>query len=169
MYIMESGREAQRLEAKTDLEQIRQRLKLVEVAPGMCVLDAGAGSGAIARVMCDMVSPAGEVIALERSRQRIDFISSKVSEERLRNLHPVQADLFSPPLKAESFDLVWCEFVFEYLTEPDRAARVLAELVRPGGKLVIADLDGNGMFHYPLDRKSTRLNSSHSSISYAVF
>src|SRR5438309_7231706 len=28
---------------------------------------------------------------------------------------------------------------------------------------------GNGPFFYTVDRKSTRLNSSHSSISYAVF
>lgn len=149
MYLMESDREAQRLEAKTDLKKVRERLELVQLASGMRVLDAGAGSGAIAKVMCEMVAPTGEVIALEKSRRRVEFISSRAKNERLVNLKVVQADVYSPPLQTNTFDMVWCEFVFEYLNEPARAARALAELVSPGGKLVLADLDGNGTFHYP--------------------
>ena len=149
MYLMESDREAQRLEAKTDLKQVRERLELVQLASGMRVLDAGAGSGAIARVMCEMVAPTGEVVALEKSRRRVEFISSRAKNEKLVNLQVVQADVYSPPLQTNTFDMVWCEFVFEYLNEPARAARALAELVSPGGRLVLADLDGNGTFHYP--------------------
>src|SRR5207249_6965447 len=39
--------------------------------------------------------------------------------------------------------------------------------VRALGQVV--DLDGGGRLNVQLDRKSTRLNSSHVSISYAVF
>src|SRR5207249_12183424 len=42
--------------------------------------------------------------------------------------------------------------------EDDRRQRILGELHRQAG-----------LFAQPLDRKSTRLNSSHVSISYAVF
>src|SRR2546426_2564793 len=47
----------------------------------------------------------------------------------------------------------------------DRASRGLAE---PAGKLGLLRIDGRQSFHRE-DRKSTRLNSSHLVISYAVF
>src|SRR2546422_7765166 len=39
----------------------------------------------------------------------------------------------------------------------------------PPTVMVAADLDGGARFYGQLDRKSTRLNSSHGYISYAVF
>src|SRR5689334_24636584 len=40
---------------------------------------------------------------------------------------------------------------------------------RPGRIAIVLNKNEVPDFHYPRDRKSTRLNSSHSSTSYAVF
>src|SRR3712207_7697193 len=45
---------------------------------------------------------------------------------------------------------------------------VLSVALTPDGKL-LAIGDGSGKIHLWQDRKSTRLNSSHANISYAVF
>jgi ubiquinone/menaquinone biosynthesis C-methylase UbiE len=149
-YLMESADEAVRLEAKTDPQRVRQRLELVGVRPGMRALDAGAGTGAVARVMAEMVRPGGEVIALDFSLDRTRSGSRIARQSGVQNLRFIVDDLYSPALRPQSFDFVWCEFIFEYLAEPDLALSRLAELVRHGGKLVVGDLDGNGMLHYPI-------------------
>lgn len=148
-YLMENPNEPERLEAKTDPTDVARRLELVGLRPGMVALDAGAGTGAIARVMADRVGPDGRVVALDFSAERTAWGASKARQEGAHNLHFVRGDLYAPPLTG-SFDFVWCEFVVEYLADPDRALRALIELVAPGGKLVVGDLDGNGFFHYPL-------------------
>jgi SAM-dependent methyltransferase len=148
-YLMENPNEPERLEAKTDPVEVDRRLRLVGLERGMRALDAGAGTGAIARVMADRVGPDGRVVALDFSAERTTWGANKARQEGKRNLHFVRGDLYAPPL-ADSFDFVWCEFVVEYLADPDRALRSLIQLVAPGGKLVVGDLDGNGFFHHPL-------------------
>jgi len=57
------------------------------------------------------------------------------------------------PFGADRFDLVFCRFLLEYL--PDRAD-ALAEMVRvcrPRGRVVLQDLDGQFVWHYPLDER----------------
>ena len=149
-YLMESSGEGERLEAKTDPERVRKRLELVGLAPGMRALDAGAGTGAVARVMAQMVGRRGRVMALDFSPERGEQGAIIARGEQIENLRFVVGDLKRPPFRPRSFDFVWCEFVFEYLADPDAVLEQLAELVGQGGKLVVGDLDGNGTFHYPM-------------------
>lgn len=149
-YLMESEQEAARLEAKTNSDDVRRRLNLISVEPGMRVLDAGAGSGAVARVLADLVGPQGQVVALERAAERVAFIDRKSRDAGARNITAVEGDLFDPPVEPRSFDLVWCQFVLEYLAEPALAVEALATMAKPGGRLAVADLDGNVVWHYPM-------------------
>jgi ubiquinone/menaquinone biosynthesis C-methylase UbiE len=150
MYLMENDREAERLEFKTNPDEVRRRLELVGVEPGMRVLDAGAGSGAVSRVISDLVGGDGSVVALDKSTDRAAFTAKNAALRHVSRLRVVQGDLYHLPFTSDSFDLVWCEFVFEYLHDPALAATTLARVVRPGGKLVIADLDGYAQFHHPM-------------------
>ena len=149
-YLMEDSREGSRLEAKTDREDVNRRLRFFEFRKGMRVLDAGAGTGAVARVLADLVGPTGDVTALDFSFERSAHGRHLALDRKVTNLRFLVSDLYAPALRPASFDFVWCEFVFEYLKDPDAVLRQLAQLVRSGGSLVVADLDGNGMFHYPL-------------------
>lgn len=149
-YLMESTHEAARLEAKTEPQRLRSRLELVGLRPGMRALDAGAGTGAVARVMAEMVGPTGEVIALDFSVDRTRQGSRIARKSGVENLRFIVDDLYRLALRPQSFDFVWCEFIFEYLADPDAVLSQLAGLVRKGGKLVVGDIDGNGTFHYPI-------------------
>src|SRR5690606_41473024 len=63
------------------------------------------------------------------------------------------------PFQAACFDYAWSQ---DSLLHSGDRARVLAEIdrvLKPGGEVIFTDPD----------RKSTRLNSSHVKISYAVF
>jgi len=146
---MESDDEAARLELKTNAEESRAQLLMVGLEPGMRVLDAGAGTGAVARVMASLVGPDGAVTALDQSEDRLTL--GRKQAEGIRNLRFVAGDIYDPPLSDDCFDLVFSRFVFEYLREPERALERLLRLVKPGGKLVVSDLDGQGLRHFPID------------------
>src|SRR3712207_7306210 len=55
------------------------------------------------------------------------------------------------------FDMVVCVETLEHVENPRQVLRSIRSLLRKGDKLLVRD------------RKSTRLNSSHANISYAVF
>lgn len=147
-YLMDSPHEAARLETKTKAHESLEQLQLVGLSEGMDALDAGAGTGAVARVMSDLVGTTGSVTALDQSETRI--AAGRELAAGLENIVFHQADLYDTGLPSDKFDLVWSRFVFEYLSEPERALEELVRITTPGGKVVLADLDGNGVFHYPV-------------------
>lgn len=147
MYLMESETEGMRLEKKTDVRETENQLRMTGLKPGMRALDAGAGTGAVARVMARLVGPAGAVVALDASPARLEQGEALARAEGIENLRFVQGDLLAPPLEKESFDFIWSRFVFEYLSDPDVVIDRLLELLKPGGILAVGDLDGNMIFH----------------------
>jgi ubiquinone/menaquinone biosynthesis C-methylase UbiE len=145
---MESPAEAARLEAKTDARVTRRLLRLTGLGKGTRALDAGAGTGAVAREMGRIVGPTGAVLALDGSPGRLSE-GRRLTLESSGSLEFLAGDLRRIPIRDGSFDYVWCRFVFEYLSNPGEVFDELLRLVKPGGKLVVGDLDGNGLFHYP--------------------
>lgn len=161
-YIMDSATEGNRLEGKTDPVETARQLKLVGLQPGMRALDAGAGTGAIARVMAQMVGPEGRVTAFDASERRMEQGAALAAEAGVENIQFVTGNLLEPSLPKGSFDFIWSRFVFEYLSdeEGERAIAGLIELLVPGGILAIEDIDGNMVFHDGLDAETEHaLNS----------
>jgi SAM-dependent methyltransferase len=148
-YLMENPFEVERLEAKTHDVESRQQLEMVGLGPGMKVLDAGAGTGAVARVIARRTGRRGLVVALDPSQPRLASGSELARPSDPGNLRFVAGDLYDAPLRPESFDFVWCRHVFQYLREPARALARLISLTRPGGKVVVGELDGYGLNHHP--------------------
>lgn len=146
---MESADEASRLELKTNDDESRAQLAMLGLQPGMRVLDAGAGTGAVARIMASMVGSNGHVVALDQSRQRLE--QGRELAKDIGNIEFVTGDLHDPPVDDACFDLVFSRFVFEYLRKPQEAIERLRRLLKPGGKLAVGDLDGQGLRHFPIE------------------
>jgi SAM-dependent methyltransferase len=54
----------------------------------------------------------------------------------------------SSGLPEATFDHAWARFVLEYQPDPVEFVREMARLVRPGGKVTLIDLEGNGTRHF---------------------
>jgi len=145
---MESADEAARLELKTNEDESWAQLRMVGLETGMRALDAGAGTGAVARVMASLVGPSGRVTALDQSTPRLE--RGTALAQGISNLEFVHGDIYKPPFEDGGFDFVFSRFVFEYLQKPQLALERLHRLVKPGGKLVVGDLDGQGLRHFPI-------------------
>jgi len=112
----------------------RRRLTAVGVARGWRCLEVGAGGGSIARWLCERVGTEGAVLATD-----IDL--ALLGGSRPANLEVLRHDLRREPLPEGAFDLVHARWVLHHLPEPDAVARRLTAALRPGGVLVLEELD----------------------------
>ena len=92
------------------------------------VLDAGCGTGRHTFHMAR--SGAREVVAMDLS-QAIEVAAHNNRENQ--NTHFIQADIYHPPFRPGSFDLVYSLGVLHHLPDPERGFRTLLPLVRAGG------------------------------------
>lgn len=151
-YMMEHPLEAERLELKTRRERVLLELKHLPLRPGTDVLDVGCGTGAVTRILAEIVSP-GTVLGVDFSEERLRAAEGRAREEGLDNVAFVRGDVRRLDLGPRRFDLVFSRFLFQYL--PGQAGletlASMRRLARPGGTVCVADIDGNMLYRYPLD------------------
>lgn len=147
-YLMESPHEAERLEAKTSVQAVRDELRLLALGKGMRVLDAGAGTGVVARQILPIVGEGGSVVALDASGGRLRY-GCKLARQKGAGIRFVQGEIQATPFCDEAFDLVLCRFVLEYVREPELVVRELRRVIKPNGRVALIDLDSNGLIHFP--------------------
>lgn len=161
-YLMENDRESERLRIKGDRDSTLSQLMdtgLGRLGDGCRVVDAGAGSGFVAGIMGQVLSrtyTASSLVLLDGSKERLDDARRYIGRVPRVAVRYVPANLERVPLKDDSSDYVFSRFVFEYLRDPHRVFGELLRVTRPGGKLVVGDLDYNCLTHYPLDPRLCR-------------
>ncbi|MFD5370063.1 class I SAM-dependent methyltransferase [Streptomyces sp. NPDC127103] len=107
------------------------RFRALGVGPGWRCLDVGAGTGTVSRRLLDEAGVTG-VLAVDRD---VRFLV----ERPVTGLDVIEADVTDPDFDPGRFRLVHARFVLMHLPERDRVIRRLAELVEPGGVLVLSD------------------------------
>jgi hypothetical protein len=117
---------------------------------GSTVLEVGCGVGA-QTVTLARRSPGALITAMDRSPSSLLEAERRVAEAGLRNVTFVEADLFTPPFDAASFDHLFVCFVLEHLADPAAALRTLLRLVRPGGSVTVIEGDHGSLVFHPDD------------------
>lgn len=132
-----------RLEALYRIADARRRRRLVrtalDAAPGQRILDLGCGPGFYCAELLDEVGPDGLIVGVDSSPQMLALAAQRCAGHP--NVELTEADATALPVPDASFDAALCVQVLEYM--PDVSA-VLAELhraVRPGGRIVLWDVD----------------------------
>ncbi|MFC1836275.1 class I SAM-dependent methyltransferase [Thermodesulfobacteriota bacterium] len=154
-YIMEHESEGARIRNKTDLESTRSQLMMAGLERGMHCLDVGCASGAVSVEMARLADP-GAVVGLDTSEQRLDQAEALAQEAGVSRILFRRGDAYQIPSEDDTFDFVWNRFLLEYLKDPGAAIREMKRVTKPGGTVVSADLDGNCLFHYPIEPRLER-------------
>ncbi|WP_208726366.1 methyltransferase domain-containing protein [Corallococcus terminator] len=147
MYLMESAGEARRLLEQEQSQDTRAVLRLTGLKDGDRALDAGCGPGGITELMAERVGERGHVTG-------VDVHEGRIAEAQARNRHRpqltfLQVDVRATGLPADTFDYVWSQYVFEYLPDRQVALAELIRVTRPGGRVVVSDIDGLGFQNWP--------------------
>lgn len=151
-YLMESRDEAIRLDVKTDPDSLRKQALWCGVKPGMRVLDLGCGAGKTSFLLHEMVQPAGSILGIDYSQDRIDYANKHYGGRE--GIDFLVHDLTDPLSGVGLFDIIWVRFVLEYYRrESPDIVNNLKKLLKPGGYLCLLDLDYNCLSHYELPEK----------------
>lgn len=109
-------------------------LSSIGVSGGWRCLEVGAGSGSIAKWFAEKAGPAGHALATDLTVSFMDGLARDNIEIR-------QHDLMADPLEEGTFDVAHARFVLEYIPEPEMAIQHMISAVRPGGWVVIEDIN----------------------------
>jgi ubiquinone/menaquinone biosynthesis C-methylase UbiE len=151
-YLMEDPREASRLADKVDSALWVERYlgtfladnTETGVPPNSQVLDVGCG-------------PAVLLNEVGRRRPDVRCVGVDVSLQRLSGIAPIRSlplaagDANRLPFAEASFDLIYARMVLQYLSNPSAAVAEMVRVCRPGGIVLLQDLDGQLVAHYPPD------------------
>ncbi|MCX7858328.1 MAG: class I SAM-dependent methyltransferase [Deltaproteobacteria bacterium] len=118
-------------EKKTPSESFLRTIGLSpEVVKDKLVLDAGCGSGRYSDVINRW---GGKVIAMDLS----SAVEACYENLGNRGVMVVQGDILKPPLKKESFDVVFSIGVLHHTPNTKQAFKSILTLLKPGGHIVI--------------------------------
>ncbi len=145
---MESEAEARRLAEQARALPVHGHLSSTGLRPGMKALDAGCGPGVITAIMADVVGRHGSVLGIDINEQRLEEARAHCAS--LPQCSFVHGDIRKMALASDTFDYVWCQFVIEYLAHPEGALAELIRVARPGGRVVVADVDALGLQNWPV-------------------
>ena len=150
-YLMESDEESFRLDLKTDTGAVEKQALWAGIEPGMRIADLGCGAGKTTFVLNKLVGPAGSVVGVDMSSQRIDYAQSHYSQDRIEY---VCKDIREPLNDLGKFDFAWVRFVLEYYRRDGfDIVKNISKILKPGGILCLIDLDCNCLRHFGLSKR----------------
>jgi SAM-dependent methyltransferase len=119
--------------------------ELTSEAPPRRILDLGAGTGTGTRALLRRFEDA-EAVAVDMSEGMLGRLADRAREAGIAEgrVRTVRADLDEKwPAGLDSFDLVWASASLHHMADPDRSLGEILAAIRPGGRLVVAEMDAS--------------------------
>jgi arsenite methyltransferase len=107
---------------------------------GEHVLDLGCGAGTDSLVAAQMVGPEGRVVGIDMTAEMVAKAQSSARAMGMTNVEFVEGEAERLPFADESFDVAVSNGVIDLIPDKDRVFGELHRVLRPGGRLQLADV-----------------------------
>ncbi len=124
-------------------------LEAASIGTATRAADIGCGTGTVSRWMAARMGAQARVDAIDIAPEQIEVARATASEAGAGAIHYRVGSAYEPGLPEDAFDLVFCRLVLCHLNEPEKAVAEMARLLRPGGRLVLVDMDMRDTFAMP--------------------
>jgi SAM-dependent methyltransferase len=144
-------RELERLQQGSRMLEPAGRRLLAEIGDGQGAraLDVGCGALGWLRLLSEWVGPDGQVIGTDIQDEMLAAARQFVTTEGLGNVTLVKDDLFASQLEPASFDLVHGRALIFPLGRGSEQMAAHLRLIRPGGTVVLEEVDTASLHHLP--------------------
>lgn len=142
------GRERLRLLARVMWPTTSHLLERAGVAGGMACLDAGCGGGDVTFELARLVEPNGHAVGVDIDEVKLQLARDEAAQRQLTNIDFRVYDVGTVD-HDERYDVVYLRFLLTHLKDPAGVLASLWRTLRPGGVLVVEDVDLSGYFCYP--------------------
>jgi ubiquinone/menaquinone biosynthesis C-methylase UbiE len=109
-----------------------------KLKPGERVLDLGTGTGSVALKATSSIGPDGIVTAIDISPEMLVIARQRSASTGLADISFHLGRAEEIPVPSAQFDVVLASLSLMYVIDRDTAARELARVLRPGGRLAAA-------------------------------
>jgi 2-polyprenyl-3-methyl-5-hydroxy-6-metoxy-1,4-benzoquinol methylase len=111
-----------------------------QIPPNASILEAGCGTGQLSNFLG--AQSARSIFGADLCVNSLKLAETFRSKNKLKNVKFVQMNLFKPVFKPNSFDLVISNGVLHHTSDPYGGFKSIAQLVKPGGYIII------GLYNY---------------------
>lgn len=103
---------------------------------GDTILDLGSGPGFVSQELAYLVGPSGSVIAVDKSQNYLDHLSSIAADYKLDNIKILNQDFSSLELEEASVDHIYHRWALAWMPDVDKILDKLVSYLKPGGTIV---------------------------------
>jgi SAM-dependent methyltransferase len=119
-----------------------QFLEFLDLRSARRILEVGSGLGILAARVAE-TAPDAIVVGLERSAEQLARVGTS------SGLRFVRGDAHQLPFASESFDVAYCRYLLEHVSDPVAVLKETRRVLRDGGRIFVAENDISAMRYDP--------------------
>ncbi|MCB1487800.1 MAG: methyltransferase domain-containing protein [Bauldia sp.] len=136
--------------------------------------DIGCGTGTMSRWLAERMGDGSTVDAIDISEDQLAVARTRQPAAGAGTITYSIASAYEPELPDAAYDIAFVRLVLCHLKEPHQAVAAMARLLKPGGRLVIVDMDMYSFLamppseHYTRWLEGARVHQTNIGVDYAV-
>ena len=112
------------------------------------ILDLACGPGVITRQLAKN-DPTASITGMDLNLELLEIARSEAKKNNINSIDFIHGDVYEPPLQDSQFDFIYARLLFQHLKDPKKALNAIYQLLKPGGRICIFDIDDDWLSLHP--------------------